>query len=246
MSMGILDSDNPNGTARTAGILYVFPFILSFVAIMLRDGLIVQGDATATANNIMDSESTFMLSIVLDVVVQVVFIFLVFLLYWLLKPVNKNHAGLMATLFLVSVPIAIYNVVNLLAALQILGGADYLTAFTQDQLNAQALHYIDLHEQGIMIAYIFWGLWLFPLGYLVYRSGFIPRVVGIFLMISCFGYLIDFFAYFFLPDIDVAINMITGWAELVLCLWLLVKGVNVEQWRKYLPGNAPPQSTAEQ
>jgi len=246
MAMGIFDFENPNGTARAAGILYILPFILSFAAIMLRDGLIVQGDATTTANNIMDSESTFLLSIVLDVIVQVVFIFLVFLLYWLLKPVNKNHANLMATLFLVSVPIAIYNMVNLLAALQVLSGADYLTAFTQDQLNAQALHYINLHEQGIMVAYVFWGLWLFPLGYLVYRSDFIPRVVGIFLMISCFGYLIDFCAYFFLPDFDVAANMITGWAELVLCLWLLVKGVNVEQWKKCSLGNAATESTAEQ
>ena len=246
MAMGILDSENPNGTARAAGILYVFPFILSFVAIMLRDGLIVQGDATATANNITDSESTFLLSIVLDIVVQVVFIFLVCLLYWLLKPVNKNHAGLMATLFLVSVPIAIYNMVNLLAALQVLSGADYLTAFTQAQLNAQAHHYIDLHEQGVMIAYIFWGLWLFPLGYLVYRSGFIPRIVGIFLMISCFGYLMDFCTYFFMPDFDFAVNMITGWAELVLCLWLLIKGVNVEQWHKCHLGNAEAAPTADQ
>jgi hypothetical protein len=83
-----------------------------------------------------------------------------------------------------------------------------------------------------MIAYIFWGLWLLPLGYLVFKSGYLPRILGILLMISCFGYLIDFFTFFLFPNFDVAINMFTGWAELLLCLWLLIKGVNVEQWEK--------------
>ena len=189
-------------------------------------------DATKTANNIMDSESIFLLSIMLDLIVQVVFIILVFLLYWLLKSVNKNHADLMIILFLVSVPIAMYSAINLLAALEVLSGADYLTAFTQEQLNAQALHYINLHEQGIYIAYIFWGLWLFPLGYLVFKSGFIPKFVGIYLMISCFGYLIDFTTFMFTPDVNFSVNMITGWAELVMCLWLLVKGVDVEIWKR--------------
>jgi hypothetical protein len=180
----------------------------------------------------MASESLFRLSIVSDLIVQAVFVLVVLLLYKLLKPVNKNHAVLMVIFFLVSVPIAMLNMLNQFAALLLLSGADYLTVFTADQLQALVPLFRDLHEVGYMIAYIFWGLWLFPLGYLVFKSGFLPRILGVLLMISCFGYLIDFFTFFLFPNFDVAINMYTGWAELLLCLWLLIKGVNVEQWEK--------------
>jgi hypothetical protein len=218
--------------ARVAGLLYLPPWILSLMAMLLRQSLIVPGDAAATARNIMASESLFRLSIVSDLVVQLVFVFLVLVLYKLLKPVNKDHALLMVILFLVSVPIAMLNMLSQSAALLLSSGADYLTAFTADQLQALVPLFLDLHEHGVYVAYIFWGLWLFPLGYLVFRSGFLPRILGVYLMISCFGYLIDFVAFFLVPDFGVAINMLTGWAELLLCLWLLIKGVNVEQWEK--------------
>jgi len=223
---------NPSKIARTAGLLYLPPWILSLVAIVLRQSLIVPGDAATTANSIVASGSLFRLTIVMDLVVQVVFIWLVLVLYKLLNPVNRNHALLMVILFLVSVPIAILNELNHFAALLLSSSADYLTTFPADQAQALVSLFLDLHEHGIMIAYIFWGLWLFPLGYLVFRSGFLPRVLGIYVMISCFGYLIDFSTFLFLPNFGVAINMFTGWAELVLCLWLLIKGVNVEQWEK--------------
>jgi len=138
----------------------------------------------------------------------------------------------MAVLFLVSVPIAMLNAVNHFAALLLSSGADYLTAFPGEQLHALVPFFLELNEYGIYIAYIFWGLWLFPLGYLVFKSGFLPKILGIYLMISCFGYLIDFVTFFFFPDFGVSINMFTGWAELFLCLWLLIKGVNVEQWEQ--------------
>ena len=223
---------NPNKTARIAGFLYLPPWILSLVAMVLRQSLIVPGDATATANKIVASETLFSLCTAMDLVVQVVFIWLVLALYKLLKPVNRNHALLMVILFLVSVPMAMLNELNHFAALLLSSGADYLTAFTADQAQALVPLFLDLHEHGIVIACILWGLWLFPLGYLVYKSGFLPRILGIYLMISCFGYLIDFSTFLFLPNLGVAVNMLTGWAELVLCLWLLIKGVNVEQWEK--------------
>ena len=223
---------NPNKTARIAGLLYLPPWFLSLLAMILRQSLIVPGDAAATATKIMASESLFRLSMVMDLVVQVVFVWLVLVLYKLLKSVNKNHALLMVILFLVSVPIAMLNMLNQSVVLLLLNGADYLTAFTTDQVQALVPIFLNLHEHGIMIAYIFWGLWLFPLGYLVFKSGFLPRILGIYLMISCFGYLVDFSAFFLLSNSGVAINMLTGWAELLLCLWLLIKGVNVEQWKK--------------
>jgi hypothetical protein len=223
---------NPNKIARIAGILYIPPWILSLVAIFLRTDLIVPGDASATATNISASEFVFSFSVVMDLIVQVVFIFLVLALYKLLKPVNKNQAVLMVVLFLVSVPIAMLNAVSHFAALLLSSGADYLTAFTTEQVHAMVPFFLELNEIGIYIAYIFWGLWLFPLGYLVFKSGFLPKILGIYLMISCFGYLIDFVTFFFFPDFGVSINMFTGWAELFLCLWLLIKGVDVEAWEK--------------
>jgi hypothetical protein len=226
------EKTNPNKIARLAGILYIPPWILSLVAIFLRQDLIVPGDAATTATNISTSEFVFSLSVVMDLIVQVVFIFLVLALYKLLKPVNKNQAVLMVVLFLVSVPIAMLNAVSHFAALLISSGADYLTAFPAEQVHALVPFFLELNEIGIYIAYIFWGLWLFPLGYLVYKSDFLPKILGIYLMISCFGYLIDFVTFFFIPDFGVSINMFTGWAELFLCLWLLIKGVNVEAWEK--------------
>lgn len=223
---------NPNRTARIAGLLYVVPWALSLFAFFLRQSIVVPGDVATTAQNIIASESQFRLSMVSDLVVQAVFVVLVLLLYQLLKPVNKGHAVLMVVLFLVSVPITMLDTLNQFAALLLLSGADYLAAFTTAQLQSLAHLFLDLHEVGIIIAYIFWGLWLFPLGYLVFKSGFLPRILGILLMISCFGYLIDFFTFFFIPDFGISINMITGWAELFLCLWLLIKGVDVEKWEK--------------
>ena len=228
---------NPNKIARIAGLLYVVPWVLSIFAFILRQNLIVPGDAATTANNIIASELLFRLGIVLDLIVQVVFVLLVLVLYNLLKSVNRNHALLMVIFFLVSVPIAMLNMLDQVAVLLLLNGADYLTIFTAVQLQALVPLFLDLHDAGIMIAYIFWGLWLFPLGYLVYKSGFLPRILGVLLMISCFGYLIDFFTFFLLPDFGVAINMYTGWAELLLCLWLLIKGVNVGQWEKRAYGS---------
>jgi hypothetical protein len=156
------DKLNPNKTARIAGLLYVIPWFLSLFAFFLLDSLIVPGDAATTAHNIMASESQFRLSVVSDLVVQPVFVVLVLVLYKLLKPVSQNQAALMVILFLVSVPIAMLNMLNQFAALWLLSGADHLTAFTTDQVQALVPFFRGLHEVGIMIAYIFWGLWLFP------------------------------------------------------------------------------------
>jgi hypothetical protein len=230
--MATTEKMNPNKVARIAALLYIPAWILSLVAMFLRQSLIVSGDAATTANNIMASRFVFSLSVVLDLIVQVVFIFLVLALYKLLKPVNRTQAAVMVILFLVSVPIAMLNAVSHFAALLLASGPGYLAAFPAEQVHALVPFFLELNEIGIYIAYIFWGLWLFPLGYLVFKSGFLPRILGILLMISCFGYLIDFVTFFFFPDFGVSINMLTGWAELILCLWLLIKGVNVKEWEK--------------
>jgi hypothetical protein len=92
--------------------------------------------------------------------------------------------------------------------------------------------FLDLHEYGIQVASIFWGLWLLPLGILVYKSGFLPRILGVLLVIGFFGYLIDFVTFFYFPNFDSPIVLLTSIGELLFPLWLLIKGVNVEQWEK--------------
>ncbi len=219
--------------ARVAGFLYLLMALLALFGFMwVLSTLIVPGDAAATANNIIASEGLFRSGIVSWLIGQTIFILLVLVLYKLLKPVNKNHAVLMVIFVLVSVPITMLNELNQFAALLLLSGADYLTAFTADQLQALVPLFLDLHEHGINIATIFWGLWLFPMGYLVFKSGFLPRILGVLLMIGCFGYLIDFFTFFLFPNFDAKISGFTFWGEVLFPLWLLIKGVNVEQWEK--------------
>jgi hypothetical protein len=137
----------------------------------------------------------------------------------------------MVIFLLVAVPIAMLNELSKVAVLLLLSGADYLTVFTADQLRALVPLFLDLHEHGITIAGIFWGLWLFPMGYLVFKSGYIPRILGILLMIGCFGYLIDSFTILLFPSFK-GIAQFTFWGEVLFPLWLSIKGVNVEQWEK--------------
>ena len=224
---------NPKKTARIAGFLYLLVVPLNVFAMMYVPSiLIVPGDVAATANNIMASEGLFRSGIVSFLIGQTIFIFMVLLLYKLLKPVNKNHAVLMVILILVGIPIAMLNTLNQFAALLLLSGADYLTVFGAGQLQALVPLFLDLHEHGIQIASIFWGLWLLPLGLLVYKSGFLPRILGILLIIGFLGYLIDFVTFFYFPNFDAPIVTLTSIGELLFPLWLLIKGVNVEEWEK--------------
>jgi hypothetical protein len=137
----------------------------------------------------------------------------------------------MVIFMLVSVPIAMLSELHRFAVLLLLNGANYLTAFTADQLQAPVPLFLDLHEHGVVIAQIFWGLWLFPIGHLVVKSGYIPRALGVLLIIGGFGYLIDFVTFFLFPNFA-TISQFTWLGELLLPLLLVIKGVNVEQWEK--------------
>jgi hypothetical protein len=216
--------------ARVAGLLYLLLVPLGIFAILYGPvALIVSGDAMTTANNIMASESLFRLSIVSALLSQIVGVGVTLALYQLLKPVDKNMALLMVIFSLLGMPITMLTELTHVAALQLLSGADYLTIFTTEQLQALALLFLDLHGYGLTIAGIFWGLWLFPLGYLVFKSGFLPRILGVLLILGCFGYLIDSFGLFLFPDYNLNIALYTGWSEVIFPLWLVIKGVNVEQ-----------------
>jgi hypothetical protein len=213
---------------RLAGLLYVLASIPGFFALAYVPGkLIVHGNATATANNIASSETLFRFGIVADLIGQALFVFVALALYDLLKSVNQRWAALMVIFILLAIPIAFLNEVNAIAALVLVRGGEFLSVFDKPQRDALAMLFLKLHGGGFEIAEIFWGLWLFPLGLLVYRSRFIPRVLGILLVLACFAYVADSFTSLLLPSYE---TIVSRWvsplmlAEVVFMLWLLIIG----------------------
>ena len=176
-----------NKTARVAGALYVLNGVTGFFSLQYVPGkLIVSGNAAATANNILAHEMLFRLGIVSELFCAAEFIFVVWALYRLLNGVNKTHASLMVILGLVPLPIMFLNVLNEVAALTLFRGADFLSVFDKAQRDALAMLFLRLHHQEVAAAEVLWGLWLFPLAILVYRSRFLPRFLGVWLIIKGF------------------------------------------------------------
>src|SRR5437762_339927 len=165
--------------ARVAGAIYLSMVITGpFSLIYVPSKLIVRGNAAATAENILAHETMFRLAILADLIGAVIFIGLAIALYRLLSGVNKTWAGLMVAFVLVSAAVGFLNTLNNIAALTLFRGADFLAVFDKPQRDALAYLFVRLHSQGILINEIFWGLWLFPFGLLVFRSGFLPRWIG--------------------------------------------------------------------
>jgi hypothetical protein len=193
--------------------------------------LVVPGNATATANNILASEMLFRIGIVSGLLYPVGWILLVMALYRLLSGVSKTHAALMVSLVLVSVAIAFLNEVNNLAALMLFRGADFLAVFDKPQRDALAMLFLRLHSQGNLVNGIFWGLWLFPFGVLVIRSRFLPRILGVLLIVNCFAYLVASLTSLLLPaygNVVFRASMPALLGELWIMLWLLIKGAKVQ------------------
>src|SRR6266851_1015932 len=167
---------------RFAGLVYILMSIPGFFAMVyVPSKLIVHGNAAATASNIVAHETLFRLGIAAELIGMAGFIFVADALYDLLKGVNRRHASLMVTLIVVSVPIVFVNELNSIAALVLVRGGDFLSAFESPQRYAAAMFFLNLHGRGFVVAEIFWGLWLFPLALLVYRSRFLPRFLGVWL-----------------------------------------------------------------
>jgi hypothetical protein len=222
-----------NKTARMAGFLYLMYMLITIPADALaRSPLIVFGDAAATARNIMASEWQFRIGIVGDLVSAVFFLLAAWALYALLKPVNKDMALLFLLLNLGGVAVYSINLLNQFAAVLLLSGADYLKVFQVDQLQSLAMFFLDLHHNGYWVAQIFFGAWLFPLGYLVYKSGFLPKILGIIMMIHFVGWTMTSILFFLFPGFG-AILYLTGplgfISEFSLTLWLLIMGVKEQK-----------------
>jgi len=218
-----------NKTARMAGFLYLIYMVIHILAnIVGRSRFIVYGDATATANRILASAWQFRTGIMIDLLGAVLFLLTAWTLYVLLKPVNKKIALLFLLLNLCGVVIYSLNLLNQFTPLLLLDGDIYLKTFQADQLQSLFMLFLNIYKNGFMMAQIFFAIWVFPLGYLIFKSMFLPKILGIILMIHSFTWLLYVVMFFFIPNF-IGITYISfplGFiAEFGLTLWLLIKGV---------------------
>ena len=227
--------NSTKNTARLAGVLYLVNAVTGFFSIMyVPSRLIVSGNATATARNILASERLFRAGIASELICAAEFLFLVWALYRLLGGVDQAHASLMVIIGLAFVPIMFVNALNEIAALRLIGGAVFLSVFDQLQREALAMLFLDLHRYGLVIGWIL-GLWFFPLGVLVLKSGFLPRFLGVLLVGAGFGYMADGLTPLLLPSHEnlvgrlAAIPLTLG--EPALILWLLIMGAKDQPLR---------------
>ena len=215
--------------ARIAGLLYILASVVGVVRLMyIPNALFVHGNATATASNIAAHESLFRLGIVSNPVGAVLWLFVPLALYRLLKGVDQTLAVLMVILgSLMQVPLFFVNTVNDAAALLFARGAGYLSVFDKPQRDAFARLFLDLHHQLDLANLVFAGLWLFPFGLLVYKSRFLPRFLGVWLMIACFTWLAFSFTGLLCPAYEDKVWSITQpivLGEVATMLWLVIRG----------------------
>jgi len=217
--------------ARIAGAVYLSMVLTGpFSLIYAPSKLIVSGNATATANNVLTHKTLFRLWIIGDLWTHIIFICLGVALYRLLGSVSKPWAVAMLGFVLVSAAVGFLNTLNSIAAFILFRGAEFLNVFEQAQRNALGMLFLRLHSQGNFINEVFWGLWLFPFGLLVYRSGFLPRIIGVWLMIDCLAWLVlSPIALFAISYYDAAFRFAQPFlfGELAIMLWLLIKGAKV-------------------
>lgn len=216
--------------ARIAGLLYLGVVLTGLFSLMyVPSKLIVWDNAAMTYATIAANEALFRLGIVSGLTCYLFFLFLAFSLYSLLKPVDERYALFMVVLAIISVPIFFVNVQHEFTVLSLMSGESYLHIFTKEQLQTQVMLHLNQYDNGLSIVHIFSGLWLFPFGWLVVKSGFLPKILGIFLMLGCFGYLINFLGYALWPNysqVGIAsyVSLPASIGEIGSCLWLLIVG----------------------
>ena len=215
--------------ARRAGLLYMLMALTAPIGLMVVPGrVVVTGDAAATAERLRSLESLARIGLASELFHQTVAIFVVLALYRLFRGVSESLARQMVILgALVSVPIMFANAINSIAALVCASRPEFLSAFDPAQLDGLAYLFMRLHARGITVASIFWGLWLFPFALLVVRSGFIPRPIGVLMMIAGVGYLVSATVTLLVPQFAPVVNnyaLALELGELPVIFWLLIWG----------------------
>ena len=233
---------SPQIYARIGGVLYLIIIVIGlFTEIFVRSKLIMSEDTTSTANNILASEQLWRIGFAGSLIMLLCAIPLALIMYVLLRPVSRNIALLAVFFNLVSIAVEALNNLNIFAALFPLGSSDYLKAFELNQLHVLAYLTLKLHSSGYNISLIFFGMNCLFWGYLIFKSGYFPKILGVLLIICALCYVTNSFAWFLAPKF--AAMLIPGIlvpcfiAEASVCLWLIVKGVNVLKWKeKTRPG----------
>ena len=226
-------------TARVAGLIYLIVVLTGIFSLAyVPKNLITWNNANLTFNKIIASELLFRAGIFSSVVCYTAFIFLPIVLYQLLKRVNEFYAKLMTILALVSVPISFVNLQNKFSILTLISKDEYLKIYSNEQLQNKVMFYLNQYNNGISLVSIFWGLWLLPFGYLIYKSEFLPKILGILLMLGCFGYLINFTGNMFIKNyaeigISKFVSLPASIGEIGTCLWLLIVGARHKKIANY-------------
>ena len=226
----------PQGWARVAGVMYLLIIATgAFGELFVRGTVFVSGDPSSTANNIAASESLWRIGIVGDIVQHVFDIPVMLALYLILKPVNKNLALLTVLFNLIQTAVLVANSFNLVMPLFLVGNAEYLKAFEPNQLHVWTQLFVRLHSYGFGVGLVFFGLTCLVFGYLIFKSGYLPRILGILIMIAGLCYLTNSFALLLAPTVAAvivpAILLPPLVGELSLALWLVIKGIRVEAWK---------------
>jgi hypothetical protein len=223
---------NQKKIARIAGILYLINAITGATGIIIVPGkLIVPNDIAATALNIINNEFLFRIGILSSILCQIVFIFLALTLFNLFENVSRNLTRTLLTLVVVSVPVAFFLIFNQLEAFGILQN-NYMTSVELIQKQELAMSKLQIYQDGVVLIGVFWGLWLIPFGQLVYKSGFIPKVLGVFLIAGGSSYLLDVCVFILIPEFhrqtNIMVAVISSIAEVSMVVWLLIKGIKTD------------------
>jgi len=222
---------SPQVYARVAGLLYLVIIVCGISSeVFIRANLIVPGDATATAGNIVASTALFRVGFAADSIMLLSDVAIAVLFYVLLKPVSRALALTAAAFRLTQAAVLGFNLLNYYTALLLLGGTGYVTAFEAGQVHALAMLFLDLHSHGYDLGLLFFGVSNVILGYLVIKSDYFPGILGYGLIAAAVVYLGGSFTRFLFPDYASLVEpayIVPLVAELSFCLWLLFKGVRV-------------------
>ncbi|SRX76014.1 DUF4386 domain-containing protein [Aequorivita antarctica] len=217
-------------TARIAGLLYLGVVLSGIFSLMYVPSQIIDYNSPLqTYLNLFSFELLYRLGIISGLLCYTFFLFLPLVLYKLFKPVDENYAKSMVILAIISVPMYFLNVQNEFTVLSLLDVSTNTYGFSSAQIQSQVMLYLDQYDNGMRMIHIFSGLWLFPFGYLVFKSGFLPKILGVLLMLGCFGYLINFIGHTISPQyanmgISSYISLPASIGEIGICLWLLIMG----------------------
>ena len=222
---------SPHPGARIIGVVYLLYFLTAVLGEFFLKGLVVSGDATATANNILAHQPLFRLGLATGMIATAFYIAVTALFYDLFKPVNRSLSLLAAFFSLVGCAISAFGSLFQLAPFVVLGGRPYLSVFKVEQLQALALMFLELNTQSANIYLVLFGFYDLLIGYLIFRSAFLPRILGVLMVFAGLGWLT-----FLSPPLASYLSpyiLILGFVvELLLMLWLIVMGVNVQRWKE--------------